>query len=91
MPGLNRFHHQKDLYSSQAVIGENGGNDSWPINIRIWKYPHEKSWRYGYECKGQLLTADGVAYEPKRGDGEGYASVLEAHAALKESLEQDYV
>ena len=91
LPGLDRFKHNKDLYRTQAIIGENNGNDTWPINVRIWKEPHEQTWKYRYECKGELLAPkDGVAYGPKYGDGEGYESAAAARRALKEALEKDY-
>lgn len=88
---LDRFKRVKNLYTSQAIIGENDGNDTWPVNIRVWKEPHEQTWRYRYECKGELLTPkNGVAYGPKYGDGEGYESASAARNALKEALEADY-
>ena len=91
MPGLNKFRHNKDLYRAKAIIGENDGNDEWPITVKIWRYPHERNWRYYYGCKGELLTPkNGVAYGPKEGAGENFESANAAHAALKEALEKDY-
>ena len=88
---LDRFKRVKNLYTSQAIIGENGGNDSWKVNIRVWREPHEKTWRYRYECKGELLNPKKeVAYAPKCGEGEGYESAGTARTALKEALEKDY-
>lgn len=90
MPGIDRFRHSKDLYRAQAIIGENGGNDSWKVNVKIWKYPHEQKWRYTYGCEGSLLTATGEAYGPKSGEGEGFDSPVSARAAMIEAMEKDY-
>jgi hypothetical protein len=59
--------------------------------VRIWQELHEKTWRYRYECKGELLTPkNGVAYGPKYGDGQGFESASAARAELIKAMEQDY-
>lgn len=85
---LDRFHRVNNLYRSHAIIGENGGNDEWPVKIRVWKEPHEKTWRWYYKS-GQLLTPkNGVAYEPKENSGEGCANAAEARKELIAELEK---
>ena len=90
MPELNRFKHTKNLYRGQVIIGENGGGDSWPVNARIWREPHEKTWRWSYKCEGELHSPAGKQYDPKSGEGEGCPSVAEAYKALEEAIAKDY-
>ena len=91
MPTLDRFKKRKQDWRSHIIIGENGGNDEWPIKCRIWSEPHERTWRWSYKCEGELLTPkNGVAYGPKEGSGEGCSSAAAAHQALKEAVEKDY-
>lgn len=84
---LDHFKRNNNLYTSQAIIGENDGHDEWPVKIRVWKEPHEKTWRWSYKS-GQLLTPkNGVAYEPMSDCGEGLASASAARKELIEKLE----
>lgn len=91
LPALGRFHHEKNLYAAKAIIGENGGNDEWPVNVKIWHAPHEQTWSFRHWCKRELHAPKiGKVYDAVEGSESGFSSAAEAYSALEAALSKAY-
>ena len=88
LPPIARFTRRKDIYNGKAYIGENGGNDWWTANVKVWRLPHERTWSYSYNSASFLTPKNGIAYDPQQGEGHGYEKMVDAYKALKEELEK---
>ena len=90
LPELHHFTCRGDNYSSQAIIGENGGADSWTVNVKIWREPHEKTWNYRYATGELYAPKAGKVYDSADILSSGHERVGVAYKALKADLEERY-